>query len=156
MKTKEHSHLRRLAIQIVSQLPDNTPDALAVLDHARDLEFLDEPETEVSDNVTAFPANGRKGELIMVTESKKTLAKTMFLEIGRKRFQVTSFEQASCMFCAARYQMGEGASRTPSPKMTSTNEARQSPSFPTTGASGLARSTLPTRCRCTTTAERGD
>jgi hypothetical protein len=61
MKTKEHSHLRRLAIQIVSQLPDNTTDALAVLDHARNLvlQFLDDPKPEVSDNVTAFP---RKGE----------------------------------------------------------------------------------------------
>jgi hypothetical protein len=44
-------------------------------------------------------------------------AKTMFLEIGRKRFQIASFEEASCMFCMARDKMGEGASRTPSPKI---------------------------------------
>jgi hypothetical protein len=55
MKSKKHSHLRRLAIQIVSQLPDNTADALVVLDHARDLlvRFLDEP-AGASDNVTSF------------------------------------------------------------------------------------------------------
>ena len=39
----------------------------------------------------------------------------MFLQIGRKRFQIASFEEASLMFCAARDQAGEGASRTPSP-----------------------------------------
>lgn len=44
-----------------------------------------------------------------------TPTKTMFLEIGRKRFQVASFEQASNMFCIARDRMGEGASKTPSP-----------------------------------------
>ena len=57
---KQHNGLRRQAIQITSQLPDNTADALAVLDHARDLVmgFLDEPEAErPSDNVTAFPAS---------------------------------------------------------------------------------------------------
>ena len=53
MKSKEHNHLRRLAIQIASQLPDNTADALVVLDHARDLLVLDEP-AGASDNVTAF------------------------------------------------------------------------------------------------------
>jgi hypothetical protein len=45
-----------------------------------------------------------------------TPTKTMFLEIGRKRFQVASVEEASRMFCAARDKAGEGASRTPSPK----------------------------------------
>ena len=46
-----------------------------------------------------------------------TMTKTMFLEIGRKRFQIASFEEASRMFCAARDKMGEGSSRTPSPKI---------------------------------------
>ena len=57
---REHDTLRRQAIQLVSQLPDNTADALAVLDHARDLVtgFLDAPDPErLSDNVTAFPAS---------------------------------------------------------------------------------------------------
>jgi hypothetical protein len=46
-----------------------------------------------------------------------TPAKTMFLQIGRKRYQVATFEQASLMFCAARDKSGNGASRTPSPKI---------------------------------------
>ena len=50
-------------------------------------------------------------------ESKMTPSKTMFLEIGRKRFQISSFEEASRLFCTARDKMGEGASRTPSPKI---------------------------------------
>ena len=43
--SQEHSHLRRQAIVIVSQLPDNTAEALTVLDYARHLvtEFLEEP-----------------------------------------------------------------------------------------------------------------
>jgi hypothetical protein len=39
----------------------------------------------------------------------------MFLQIGCKRYQVATFEEASRMFCAARDKAGEGASRTPSP-----------------------------------------
>ena len=60
MNSKQHNHLRRQAIQIVSQLPDNTADAIAVLDFARDLvlQFLDQPRTGVSDNVTALPRKG--------------------------------------------------------------------------------------------------
>ena len=46
-----------------------------------------------------------------------TPAKTMFLELGRKRFQIASFEEASRMFCLAREKMGEGASRTPAPQI---------------------------------------
>ena len=46
-----------------------------------------------------------------------TLTKTMFLEIGRRRFQIASFEEASRMFFAIRDKMGEGSSRTPSPKI---------------------------------------
>src|SRR5882762_2635257 len=38
-------------------------------------------------------------------------------EDTRKRFQIASYEEASRMFCAARDKMGEGASRTPSPKI---------------------------------------
>jgi len=44
-----------------------------------------------------------------------TPIKTMFLEIGHKRFQIASFEEASRMFCGVRDKAGEGASRTPSP-----------------------------------------
>lgn len=62
---KEHDSLRRQAIQITAQLPDNTADALAVLDYARDLVtgFLCEPGRPEdgggggSANVTAFPAS---------------------------------------------------------------------------------------------------
>jgi hypothetical protein len=50
-------------------------------------------------------------------ERQMPLAKTMFLEIGRKRFQIASYEEASRMFCAVRDKMGEGASRTPSPNI---------------------------------------
>lgn len=54
---------KRHAIQIVSQLPENIDDALAVLSYARDLvtSFLaiddDRVEGLVSDNVRAFPAS---------------------------------------------------------------------------------------------------
>jgi hypothetical protein len=48
-------------------------------------------------------------------EGQMTPTKTMFMEIGRKRFQIASFEEASRMFCRARDKAGEGASRTPSP-----------------------------------------
>jgi len=56
---KEHDGLRRQAIQITAQLPDNTADALAVLNYARDLVtgFLDEPPALPSDNITVFPAS---------------------------------------------------------------------------------------------------
>ena len=40
---------------------------------------------------------------------------TLFLQIGRKRFQIATFEEASRMFCAACDKAGEGASRTPMP-----------------------------------------
>ena len=50
---------KRQALQLVSQLPDNTADALAVLDHARDFvmwsrEDAEEPPSAV---VKAFPAS---------------------------------------------------------------------------------------------------
>jgi hypothetical protein len=45
------------------------------------------------------------------------LTKTLFLEIGRKRVQVASFEEASRMFCAVRNRAGTGASRTPPAKI---------------------------------------
>lgn len=44
-----------------------------------------------------------------------SLTKTMFLQIGRRRFQVATFEEASRMFCTTRDKGGEGASRTPTP-----------------------------------------
>jgi hypothetical protein len=43
------------------------------------------------------------------------LSKLMFLQVGERRYQVASFEQASQMFCIARDKNGEGASKTPSP-----------------------------------------
>jgi hypothetical protein len=51
--SQEHSHLRRQAIVIVSQLPDNTAEALTVLNYARHLvtEFLEEPEARTSAKV---------------------------------------------------------------------------------------------------------
>jgi hypothetical protein len=44
-KSKKHIHLRFQAVVIASQLPDNTAEALLVLDHARQMvvEFLDDP-----------------------------------------------------------------------------------------------------------------
>jgi hypothetical protein len=50
-KSKEHIHLRFQAVVIASQLPDNTAEALLVLDYARRMvvEFLDDP-SGVSDN----------------------------------------------------------------------------------------------------------
>ena len=55
-KSKEHIHLRFQAVVIASQLPDNTAEALLVLDYARQMvvEFLDDP-SGVSDN-EGFPA----------------------------------------------------------------------------------------------------
>ena len=43
-KSKEHIHLRFQAVVIASQLPDNTAEALLVLDYARHMveEFLDD------------------------------------------------------------------------------------------------------------------
>ena len=51
--SQEHSHLRRQAIVIVSQLPDNTAEALTVLNYARHLvtELLEEPEARTSAKV---------------------------------------------------------------------------------------------------------
>jgi hypothetical protein len=47
--------------------------------------------------------------------SSSRITTAMFLQIGRKRFQIATFEEASRMFCAARDEAGEGASRTPTP-----------------------------------------
>ena len=51
-KSKEHNDLRFQAVVIASQLPDNTAEALLVLDYARHMvgEFLDD-RSGVSDNV---------------------------------------------------------------------------------------------------------
>ncbi|WP_338833558.1 hypothetical protein [Bradyrhizobium septentrionale] len=52
-KSKEHAHLRFQAVVIASQLPDNTAEALLVLDYARHLvvEFWDD-SSGVSDSVS--------------------------------------------------------------------------------------------------------
>ena len=51
--SKKHIHLRFQAVVIASQLPDNTAEALLVLDYARHMvgEFLDD-RSGVSDNVS--------------------------------------------------------------------------------------------------------
>jgi hypothetical protein len=56
-QSQEHNHLRRQAVLIASQLPDNTAEALLVLDYARDVvvEFLDD-SSGFSDGITAFSA----------------------------------------------------------------------------------------------------
>jgi hypothetical protein len=51
------------------------------------------------------------------------LTAPMFLQIGRRRYEVASFEQASAMFCKARDVAGEGASRTPSVRIVTENGA---------------------------------
>lgn len=51
------------------------------------------------------------------------IARTMFMQLGRKRFQVASFEQASRMFCEARDRSGNGASKTPTPLIVDENGA---------------------------------
>jgi hypothetical protein len=58
--SQEHSHLRRQAIVIVSQLPDNTAEALTVLDYARHLvtEFLEEPAAGTTAQVRQNSAAG--------------------------------------------------------------------------------------------------
>lgn len=42
------------------------------------------------------------------------VTRPMFIQVGSRRYQVTSFQHASEMYCAARDAMGEGASKTPS------------------------------------------
>ena len=56
-KSEEHIHLRFQAVVIASQLPDNTAEALLVLDYARHMvvEFLGD-SSAVSDTSNAFPA----------------------------------------------------------------------------------------------------
>ena len=58
-QSKEHIHLRFQAVVIASQLPDNTAEALLVLDYARHLvvEFLDDS----SGSPIAFPALLNRG-----------------------------------------------------------------------------------------------
>ena len=57
-KSREHDHLRRMAVQIASQLPDNTAEAMIVIDHLRELVlFMEGGGDGVSSNVTAFPAS---------------------------------------------------------------------------------------------------
>ena len=52
-KSKEHTHLRFQAVVIASQLPDDTAEALLVLDYARQMvvEFSDD-SCGVSDSVS--------------------------------------------------------------------------------------------------------
>lgn len=58
-------HLRRLALQVVVQLPDSEEEALVVLDHARDLlRFLYSEDRPKGGVVRLLPADrGREGWL---------------------------------------------------------------------------------------------
>ena len=48
------------------------------------------------------------------SQTQTALARPLFIQIGRRRYQVASFAQASQMYCRARDAHGEGASKTPS------------------------------------------
>jgi hypothetical protein len=52
---KSQTHLRRQAVLIASQLPDNIAEALQVLDYARSVvvEFFDDLSVGAFDNITA-------------------------------------------------------------------------------------------------------
>jgi hypothetical protein len=50
-KSKEHIHLRFQAVVIASQLPDNTAEALLVLDYARNMVVQLDDSSGVSDDV---------------------------------------------------------------------------------------------------------
>ena len=61
---EEHDYLKRRAIEMVVDLPQNTPEAMMVLDYEEEflLDFLDEGSgfsEESSSNVTAFSASAR-------------------------------------------------------------------------------------------------
>jgi hypothetical protein len=50
----------------------------------------------------------------MTTQTKTlTTAGKLFVQIGNRRFEVGSLQEASEKFCHARDQYGEGASKTP-------------------------------------------
>jgi len=49
----------------------------------------------------------------IVAVPPKVMNPTMFLQIGRRRYEVASFRDASEMFCAARDKSGFGASQMP-------------------------------------------
>lgn len=49
------------------------------------------------------------------------MTETMFLQIGKRRYQVSTLEQASAMFCTARDKSGYGASQMP--RVTIVSEA---------------------------------
>lgn len=44
-----------------------------------------------------------------------TVARTLTLASGQRRFPVASLEDAACKFCAVRDRIGEGGSKTPVP-----------------------------------------
>lgn len=49
--------------------------------------------------------------------ARTAIAEPIFIQIGRKRYQVESLARASEMYCAARDKSGEGASRIPEGKI---------------------------------------
>lgn len=59
------------------------------------------------------------GAIVLMSDRIKTLPRAkrakIFLCVGGNAYHVTSFAQASQMFCIARDTNGEGASNTPSP-----------------------------------------
>jgi hypothetical protein len=50
-------------------------------------------------------------------EAMTALAEQIFIQVGRKRYQVETLKHASEMYCAARDALGEGASRFPQGKI---------------------------------------
>lgn len=69
------------------------------------------PESEKEDARAAgtFPSKPRSAA------PRAHASNSMFLQVGSNAYEITSFEQASRMFCAARDKYGEGAARTPTP-----------------------------------------
>ena len=102
--SKKHIHLRFQAVVIASQLPDNTAEALLVLDYARHMEgeFLDD-RSGVSDNVSGTtetqPAPSRVRDRFTVSDRMAERARSSraadagcaqfaerdFLRVGRHR-----------------------------------------------------------------------
>lgn len=49
------------------------------------------------------------------------IAQPLFIQVGRRRYQVDGLQQASEMYCAARDASGKGASKTPDGKIVTAN-----------------------------------
>lgn len=53
----------------------------------------------------------------LIAEQSAEIAAGLEIKIGGRRYPVPSFEAASRLFCAARDRFGEGASKTPTPRI---------------------------------------